>query len=90
VRGCGYFRVVEIVKDRDTRETFDDAECEWLLRGELTPRLLDAGLFCRADDRADPVVVLAPPLVCGEAELTFIGDTLRRVLGDVWEEYQRR
>ena len=38
VRGCGYFRVAELVKDKATRTTFDDEECEWLLRGVLSPR----------------------------------------------------
>ena len=90
VRGCGYFRVVELVRDRDTRETFTDDESEWLLRGVLSPRLYEAGLICRADDRADPVVVLAPPLVCGEAELEFIGATLRRVFTSAWDELRRR
>ena len=36
VRGCGYFRVAELVKDEATRTTFDDEECEWLLRGVLS------------------------------------------------------
>jgi adenosylmethionine-8-amino-7-oxononanoate aminotransferase len=90
VRGCGYFRVAELVKDRDTGATFDDDECEWLLRGELSPRLFEAGLICRADDRADPVIVLAPPLICGESELTEIGDILRRVLGEVSDAFARR
>jgi adenosylmethionine-8-amino-7-oxononanoate aminotransferase len=90
VRGCGYFRVAELVKDRDTRETFDDEESEWLLRGQLSPRLFEAGLICRADDRADPVLVLSPPLVCGESELTEIGGILRRVLGEVSEKFRQR
>jgi adenosylmethionine-8-amino-7-oxononanoate aminotransferase len=90
VRGCGYFRVAELVRDRDTRESFDDEECEWLLRGVLSPRLYEAGLICRADDRADPVVVLAPPLICGEAELTFIGDTVRAAFTDAWHRFHTR
>ena len=90
VRGCGYFRVAELVKDRDTKETFSHEECDWLLRGTLSPKLFEAGLICRADDRADPVVVLSPPLVCGEEELTFIGETLREVLSSTWEEFLRR
>jgi adenosylmethionine-8-amino-7-oxononanoate aminotransferase len=90
VRGCGYFRVAELVRDRDRRESFDAEECEWLLRGTLSPMLYRAGLFCRADDRAEPVVVLAPPLTCGEAELTFIGDTLRTAFTAAWEAYCAR
>ena len=36
-------------------------ESERLLRGFLSKALFDAGLYCRADDRGDPVVQLAPP-----------------------------
>ena len=90
VRGCGYFRVAELVKDKERRTTFTDEECDWLLRGALSPALYRAGLFCRADDRADPVVVLAPPLTCGVSELQFIGDTLVDAFTDAWNDFQSR
>ncbi len=90
VRGCGYFRVAELVKDKDNRTTFTDEECDWLLRGVLSPALYKAGLFCRADDRADPVVVLSPPLTCGPEELRFIGDTLVEVFTNAWNDFQSR
>ena len=61
VRGDGYFYGIELVKDKDTKETFNDEESEKLLRGFLSKALYDAGLYCRADDRGDPVVQLAPP-----------------------------
>ncbi len=61
VRGEGFFYGIELVKDKTTKETFNDEECERLLRGFLTPALFEAGLYCRADDRGDPVVQLAPP-----------------------------
>ena len=63
VRGDGYFYGIELVKDKATQETFDDDESERLLRGFLSKALFDAGLYCRADDRGDPVVQLAPPLI---------------------------
>jgi len=90
VRGCGYFRVAELVKDKATKSTFDADECEWLLHGILSPALYKAGLFCRTDDRADPVVVLAPPLTCDADELRFIGDTLVAVFTDAWDALQNR
>ena len=90
VRGCGYFRVAELVRDKETKETFSDEESEWLLRGVLSPILYDAGLICRADDRADPVVVLSPTLVCGEKELEFIRATLHHAFTTAWDEYRRR
>src|SRR6185503_15564603 len=39
VRGDGYFYGIELVKDRQTRETFDAAESERLLRGFLSTAL---------------------------------------------------
>src|SRR6478736_5652136 len=80
VRGHGYFYGIELVKDRETKETFDDAESERLLRGYLSGALWEAGLYCRADDRGDPVIQLAPPLIIGQAEFDDIEQRLRGVL----------
>jgi len=84
VRGDGYFWGIELVKDKATRETFDDDERERLLRGFLSRALYDAGLICRADDRGDPVVQLAPPLIIGQAEFDYIEQVLREVLTEAW------
>ena len=84
VRGDGYFYGIELVKDKATRETFDDDESERLLRGFLSGALFDAGLICRADDRGDPVIQLAPPLIIGQPEFDFIEQTLRSVLTEAW------
>jgi len=80
VRGDGYFYGLELVKDKATKETFDEDEAERLLRGFLSKALFDNGLYCRADDRGDPVVQLAPPLVAGQAEFDEIEQILRSVL----------
>ena len=82
LRGTGFFYAIELVKDRDTRETFSDEECERLLRGYLSNALFDAGLICRADDRGDPVIQISPPLVAGQAEF----DEMTSILGDVLAE----
>jgi len=79
LRGTGFFYAIELVKDRDTRETFSDDECEKLLRGFLSNALFDAGMICRADDRGDPVIQISPPLVAGQAEF----DEITSILGDV-------
>jgi adenosylmethionine-8-amino-7-oxononanoate aminotransferase len=84
VRGAGFFYGIELVKDRETRESFDDAESERLLRGYLSGALFEAGLICRADDRGDPVVQLSPPLICGQEEIDFMASTLRQVLTEAW------
>jgi hypothetical protein len=85
VRGDGYFYGIELVKNKETRETFSDDESERLLRGYLSGALFDAGLICRADDRGDPVIQLAPPLIVGQEEFDFIEHTLRTVLTKAWE-----
>ena len=40
IRGDGYFYGIELVKDKHTKETFDDDECERLLRGFLSLSLI--------------------------------------------------
>jgi adenosylmethionine-8-amino-7-oxononanoate aminotransferase len=84
VRGDGYFFGIELVKDKATKETFDDDESERLLRGFLSKGLFDAGLYCRADDRGDPVIQLAPPLTIGPKEFDEIEQILRGVLTEAW------
>ena len=86
LRGTGFFYALELVKDKETRETFDDEECETLLRGFLSPRLFEAGLICRADDRGDPVVQISPPLVADTAEI----DEIVSILGEVLAEASQR
>jgi adenosylmethionine-8-amino-7-oxononanoate aminotransferase len=84
VRGDGYFFGIELVKDKATKLTFDDDEAERLLRGFLSKALFDAGLYCRADDRGDPVVQLAPPLICTEEHFAEMEQILRTVLTEAW------
>jgi adenosylmethionine-8-amino-7-oxononanoate aminotransferase len=84
VRGDGYFYGIEMVKDKATRETFNDDEAERLLRGFLSGALFEAGLVCRADDRGDPVIQLAPPLICGQEEFDYMESVLRSVLTEAW------
>jgi len=84
VRGTGFFYAVELVKDKETKATFDDEECETLLRQFLSPRLFERGLICRADDRGDPVVQISPPLVAGEEEFDRTVSILGDVLAEAW------
>jgi len=84
VRGAGYFYGIELVRDQHTKETFTHEEAEVLLRGFLSPALFDAGLVCRADDRGDPVIQLAPPLVCDQEHFDEIEQILRAVLSEAW------
>ena len=80
VRGDGYFYGIELVKDKATKEQFDAADSERILRGFVSPELFANGLYCRADDRGDPVVQVAPPLICGQTEFDEMEQKLRVVL----------
>jgi adenosylmethionine-8-amino-7-oxononanoate aminotransferase len=90
VRGAGFFHAIELVKDQDTKEGFDDDESEWLLRGFLSGELYRRGLICRADDRGDPVVQLSPTLVCDTEQFEEIEGVLRPVLTEAAERLHRR
>ncbi len=80
VRGDGFFYGIELVKDKHTKESFTDEECERILYGFVSKQLYAEGLYCRADDRGDPVVQLAPPLICGPEHFEEMEQILRVVL----------
>ena len=86
VRGMGYFYGIELTKDG---QDFTDDECEWLIRGFLSTRLLEHGLICRADDRGDPVIQLSPALVAGPEEFDAIASIIRQTLQEAWKELGR-
>jgi adenosylmethionine-8-amino-7-oxononanoate aminotransferase len=85
VRGAGYFQAIELVKDKETKESFSDQESEVLLRGFLSAELYRRGLICRADDRGDPVLQLSPPLIAGPEQFAEIESILRAVLSEAGE-----
>ena len=82
VRGDGYFRAIELVRDQKTKTPFTAGEADRLLRGILSPRMFELGLYCRADDRGEPVITIAPPLIAGEEEFDIIGSVLRTALAE--------
>jgi adenosylmethionine-8-amino-7-oxononanoate aminotransferase len=85
VRGAGYFHAIELVRDKETKESFSEEEAETLLRGFLSGELYRRGLICRADDRGDPVIQLSPPLIAGPEQFEEIESILRPVLGEAGE-----
>ena len=85
LRGTGFFYALELVKNKETRETFDRQECEELLRGFLSPRLFENGLICRTDDRGDPVIQISPPLVARAEEFATIVNVLGEALAAAGE-----
>jgi len=86
VRGAGFFQAIELVKDKETRESFNDEESELLLRGFLSGELFKQGLICRADDRGDPVIQLSPPLIADTEQFEEIEAILRKVLTEASEQ----
>jgi len=88
LRGTGFFYALELVKNKETRETFTEEECETLLRGFVSPQLFEKGLICRADDRGDPVIQISPPLIATQKEFDIITGTLGEVLTEAWQRMQ--
>jgi adenosylmethionine-8-amino-7-oxononanoate aminotransferase len=89
VRGAGYFHAIELVKDKDTKQTFNHEEAEVLLRDFLSHRLYERGLICRTDDRGDPIVQLSPPLIADREQFEEIEAILRPTLTEAWERVVR-
>ncbi|NJK79810.1 MAG: aminotransferase class III-fold pyridoxal phosphate-dependent enzyme [Chloroflexaceae bacterium] len=77
VRGKGMFIAIELVRDRETRESLSQ---EVQLMEWLSDQLLQHGLICRADDRMEPVIQVAPPLVMTMEELDLLVHRLTDVL----------
>jgi adenosylmethionine-8-amino-7-oxononanoate aminotransferase len=85
VRGDGFFFAAELTNGvGDGRLT--DEERALLVRDVVPAELRKAGLIARADDRGEPLVQIAPPLVCDQDDL----DRIVQGLGDVLVEAGRR
>lgn len=84
VRGNGFFYGIELVKDKATKESFTDEESERVLYGFVSKKLFEYGLYCRADDRGDPVIQLSPPLISDQSTFDEIEGIVRQVLTEAW------
>jgi hypothetical protein len=82
IRGSGYFWATSLVKDKESREVWSGDEAEKLLRGFISPEMFRRGLICRIDDRGDPVVQLAPPLISSRADIDFAVGVLAEVFSE--------
>ncbi|MBS1894617.1 MAG: aspartate aminotransferase family protein [Actinobacteria bacterium] len=81
-RGLGYFRAIELVKDPDTLERFDEEETATIC-AFITQELFDSGLHHRADDRAGVTIQLAPPLIAGPEQFDEMAERIRPVIANV-------
>jgi adenosylmethionine-8-amino-7-oxononanoate aminotransferase len=80
IRGEGFFYGIELVKDQESKESFSSQDSERILRGFISQELFTNGIYCRTDDRGDPVIQLAPALIAGEKQFDEIENILRKVL----------
>jgi adenosylmethionine-8-amino-7-oxononanoate aminotransferase len=90
VRGTGHFWAIELVRDQETRETFEGPAAEWLLKDVLSAELWGRGLICRLDDRTEPIVQIAPPLVADTGTIEEIAQILREGLTVAAERMSER
>jgi adenosylmethionine-8-amino-7-oxononanoate aminotransferase len=90
VRGAGHFWAIELVRDQESRESFDGPAADWLLKDVLSEELWSRGLICRLDDRAEPIVQIAPPLVASAGLIEEIAATLRAGLETATERMRER
>jgi adenosylmethionine-8-amino-7-oxononanoate aminotransferase len=58
IRGMGMFMALELVRDQQSKSPLEEPN----LMAWLSDQFKRRGLICRADDRLDPVIQLAPPL----------------------------
>jgi len=88
LRGVGYHYGLELVKDKESKESFSPEEADFLIRGHIAPMMFERGLIARFDDREDPVIQITPPCVAGQAEFDFISEVLGEVFAEAWKLWE--
>jgi adenosylmethionine-8-amino-7-oxononanoate aminotransferase len=90
LRGAGHFWAVELVRDQESRTSFDGpAFAEWLVKDVLSEEL-EPRPDLRLDDRAEPAVQIAPPLVASAELIEEIAAILRAGLEAATEQMRER
>ena len=84
VRGAGYFYGIEMVKDKATKRPSTRTSPSGCCVGSCRRPSSTPEALLRADDRGDPVVQLAPPLICDQQHFDEIEQILRNVLTEAW------
>lgn len=75
IRGKGLFMALELVRDQQGMEPLEEPN----LMAWLSEQFKRRGLICRADDRLDPVIQLAPPLTISQDD----ADQIVAIVADV-------
>ena len=78
VRGKGLMMLVEVVKDKDTKEQFSPAEG---IGGKLTAATRERGIIVRASDTG---IAISPPLVLTKDEADQIANAVRESVIEVF------
>jgi adenosylmethionine-8-amino-7-oxononanoate aminotransferase len=82
IRGMGMFMAIELVRDRAGMQPLEEPN----LMAWLSDQFKRRGLICRADDRLDPVIQLAPPLNIPQED----ADEVVAIVADVIHALGRR
>ena len=77
-----WYRAIDLEAHYTNSGVLPDAALIQLLRDFLSPRLFELGLICRVEDKREPVIQLAPPLIAGPEEFREIGTILRTALSE--------
>jgi adenosylmethionine-8-amino-7-oxononanoate aminotransferase len=85
VRGEGFFFCAEMTPDGGEGR-FEPEQVTALVKRIVPRLLLEHGLIARADDRGDPVLQIAPPLIADEGVLDEVVAAMRDVLAAAGEE----
>jgi adenosylmethionine-8-amino-7-oxononanoate aminotransferase len=79
VRGIGLMTQVELVRNRETKEAFTEADD---MNAKIGNRLLERGLLCRAGS----AISIAPPLITNREDVDEIVDILDATIADAEKE----
>jgi adenosylmethionine-8-amino-7-oxononanoate aminotransferase len=82
IRGMGMFMALELVHDQESKQPLEEPN----LMAWLSDQFKRRGLICRADDRLDPVIQLAPPLNIPQED----ADQVVAIVADVIHALGRR
>jgi len=79
VRGKGLLAAIELVQDKETRQSFERGTPFFQ---KLSERLIELGILARVGN----IIPVAPPLIVSRAEVDEVVGAIDRALGDVERE----